>query len=71
MVEQRYCMVKDDDGHTFIINVADIDDFNKLLEGDEDGLWATFHRRFDNCMLNYHPSSYTFTDPKNIHGEAL
>ena len=70
-MEQRYSMVQDDDGHTYIINAADRVEFETLLEGDEDGLWTRFHNRFGGNMLNWHPSGYTFTDPRTATGEEL
>ena len=68
---ERYSMVQDDDGHTYIINAADRVEFEKLLEGDEDGLWTRFHSKFGGNMLNWHSSGYTFTDPRTATGEAL
>ena len=70
-MEQRYCMIQDDDGHTYIINNADRDEFETLLEGDDDGLWTRFHDRFGDHVLNWHPNSYTFTNPRTATGEAL
>lgn len=71
MEEQRYCMIQDDDGHTYIINDADRHVFEELLEGDEDGLWTRFNDRFRDHMLNWHPNSYTFTDPRTATGKGL
>lgn len=69
MIEQRYCILQDDDGHYFLINMADVDEFHKLLEGDDDGLWTNFNNKFGGQMLSWHLSAYNFTDPRTATGE--
>ena len=68
MSEQRYCMMNDEDGHTYIIKVEEKDLFEELLYADEG--YDAFNEKFQYEMLSYHPNVYTFTDPRNKLGEA-
>ena len=67
MSEKRYCMINDDDGHTFIIGVEKKEEFERLLwESDDD--CEAFNNRFRS--LSWHPNAYTFTDPRDPDGNA-
>jgi hypothetical protein len=60
---KRYCLVKDDDGHTYLVPVEEKELFDELLDSGEDGE-DDFITHFDPMRLGCHPSCLTFTDPK-------
>lgn len=63
MEEQRFCFVRDDDCHNYLINVDDKERFLTLLRDGEDDYWATFNEEFDQFRIDA-MTNWTFTDPK-------
>lgn len=60
----RYCFVRDDDGHNYLINARDKQRFYDLCYGDngDDG-YALFNEEFAHCCIDA-MTNWTFTDPK-------
>ena len=65
--EQRYCMMNDDDGHTYMVRVEEAEEFERLLWETDDNSEA-FNNRFSS--LSWHPNCYTFTDPRDPDGDV-
>jgi len=65
--EKRYCFMKDNDGHSYLVpfelNGRFIDVLDECSERDK---WIKFEAEFGNMRLHYHPNCYSFTDPKLI-----
>ena len=59
----RYRFVKDDDGHTYLIDERDRDNFNRWLEAGP--YWEDYDGKdFSESTIGTHVSNFTFTDPK-------
>jgi hypothetical protein len=64
MSKQRYCFLSDDDGHDYMVPLELRDKFQKDMEEayriEDFGIvdWV------DEYRCGYHPSCYSFTDPK-------
>ena len=56
----KFCFVSDDDGHNYLIQLEDRDDFFYLL-GLED--WSEFGNKFDQYKIDS-ISNWTFENPK-------
>lgn len=54
--------MSDDDGHWYLIKVSEREEFEKLLDPDDD--YEAFSLRFEKCRLSMHVSNYSFTDAK-------
>lgn len=67
----RYCTVKDDDGHTFLIPHSMREDFLKMLEvATEKDDYADFCAKYD-CRRIDGAHNLTFTDPRDAEGNTL
>lgn len=63
MDEIRYRFVRDDDGHTYLIEANQVPEFEKWLAAAP--YWDGYEGRyFDRYSIGCSPSMYTFTDPK-------
>lgn len=65
MAKERFCFVKDDDGHTYMIPADRRREFDKWLETIEDYdavPWSGYD--FEDCRLRHAPQCYSFTDPQ-------
>ena len=60
--EKRFCLMKDDDGHDYLVPWELRDRFNELVE-DEDN-WEAFAEEFADMETGVHPSWISFTDPR-------
>ena len=60
--KKRYCLMEDDDCHTYLIPWELRDRFNELVE-DEDN-WEDFEKEFGEMGVGVHPSHISFTDPR-------
>lgn len=59
----RYCFVRDDDCHNYLIPVEAKARFLLLLETGEEDYWGTFNDEFEQYMIDA-MTNWTFTDPK-------
>lgn len=63
MSDQRYCFVRDEDCHNYLIPVELKERFKFLLDSGEDDWWATFNDEFEQYRIDS-MTYWTFTDPK-------
>lgn len=63
MEEQRYCFIKDDDSHNYLIPVEYAKHFTELLENGEDDCYAAFNNEFDQYRVDA-MTNWSFTNPK-------
>jgi hypothetical protein len=66
--EKRWRFVKDNDGHSYCIPADAFEHFGRLLEGGE-STEGEFIDAYDGYRTAYHPSQYTFTDPRGPKGK--
>lgn len=59
----RYCFVRDEDCHNYLIPVELKERFVHLLANGEDDYWATFNNEFEGYGIDA-MTNWTFTDPK-------
>jgi hypothetical protein len=63
MSKERQCLVEDDDGHWYLIQVKDRDEFDKLCYSDDEDCLIRFEEMFAGCCIDG-PHRLTFTDAK-------
>lgn len=62
MSKDRYCLMKDDDGHDYLVPWELRERFNELVEDEDE--WEEFNEVFSGMMCPVHPSFISFTDPR-------
>jgi len=62
--EKRFRLVKDDDGHSYVIPAGLLKEFHAWVEAAADEYEGYTGPSFEDFALSYHPSAYTFTDWK-------
>lgn len=64
MSEQRYRLVRDNDGHSYVIKDEDYIEFTAFMNCNEYDFNETkFSKKFEDCRLHGSPENVTFTDP--------
>ena len=61
-MEKRYRIMSDYDGHNYLIEEFESEEFQKLLDTDDD--FKSFSERFHSRMCSMSSNFLTFTDPK-------
>ena len=60
--KQRFCLVKDEDGHDYLIPWEMRSKFDELSESED--AWEKFECEFGNMRTGIHPSCISFAEPK-------
>lgn len=62
MEEKRWCFVRDDDGHWYLIPLEDQEEFYNDLEKGEEDYWCDFNNKWEGHRETS-PAAFSFSNP--------